>query len=363
MVAKDLNLLYSRDEVALNPSSPECCKTDSDIPDSSSIDWIMKAELELHLMHVLTADLDSAFVCFTVIDEELENTRQKLMSSLSNFTKTSHFAFIDDSIVELKKIIQKRSNCIQEKHSTNVELLSYFHLLSNAVIWILISYRFPTRKYGRISTTKNPRPFFPKLTEEDLREIELNDPNFCLFNSMSRYHGYDPYLFDHNPYHHNYNPCSCESTYCSFNPPFSRSNSHSFNSTTASLCSEPNSPSPKPSSLGPNFYFFKQDPCVRGPYSTTPYLLPSCHPNHSSCSSNSNSYYLGPNWFMKPRFSSPRGSMRSQVSSRLVNSIVTPDFFKYGRSTEEEIQKHFPILEEKSDYDKIKNWEIPYDGY
>ncbi|KAE9551795.1 hypothetical protein FO519_004999 [Halicephalobus sp. NKZ332] len=62
-----------------SPSLGHCKKSFSDLNSASLADWIIRAKLELHLMHVLTSDLDSAFVCFTVIDEGLELARKKLM--------------------------------------------------------------------------------------------------------------------------------------------------------------------------------------------------------------------------------------------------------------------------------------------
>lgn len=66
-------------------------------------------------------------------------------------------------------------------------------------------------------------------------------------------------------------------------------------------------------------------------------------------------YALNPNWLLKPKFSSPRGSMRSQMSSHVVNSIVTPNFFKYGVSSEEKFAETplddcLSILDSESGY-------------
>uniref|UniRef100_A0AC35FTV6 Ig-like domain-containing protein n=1 Tax=Panagrolaimus sp. PS1159 TaxID=55785 RepID=A0AC35FTV6_9BILA len=201
----------------------------NDLENSHFIEWTIKAKLELHLVHLLADDLDSAVVCFTVTDNGLELIRRQLMMALLNYSNASHFAFIDDSILEAKKIIQKRSNCIQES-KTPVESFSYFYLLSSAVISILVNAASPTKKYASLSKFHEIRPFFPTINDEDLQNIDYSG--------------------------------------------------------------------------------------------VTPYSLNS-------------------NWLLKPKFLSPRGSMRSQLSSHFVNSIVTPDFFKYGNSTEEKYMENY----------------------
>uniref|UniRef100_A0A914Y2C5 Uncharacterized protein n=1 Tax=Panagrolaimus superbus TaxID=310955 RepID=A0A914Y2C5_9BILA len=200
----------------------------NDLENSYFIEWTIKAKLELHLVHLLADDLDNADVCFSVSDTGLELIRRQLMMALLNYSNASHFAFIDDSILEAKKIIQKRSNCIQEA-KIPVESFSYFHLLSNAVISILVNAASPARnKFAYLSKSHEIRPLFPPINDEDLQNIDYTG--------------------------------------------------------------------------------------------VTPLTLNS-------------------NWFLKPKFISPRGSMRSQMSSHLVNSIVTPDFFKYGISTEEKFME------------------------
>ncbi|KAI6231209.1 Titin-like protein [Aphelenchoides besseyi] len=58
-----------------------------------------------------------------------------------------------------------------------------------------------------------------------------------------------------------------------------------------------------------------------------------------SIESNTESTELKPNWFAVSNFQSPRGSLRSQFSSHVVNSITTPELFRYGdhhQSSDEE---------------------------
>uniref|UniRef100_A0A914NZR2 Uncharacterized protein n=1 Tax=Panagrolaimus davidi TaxID=227884 RepID=A0A914NZR2_9BILA len=74
----------------------------NDLENSHFIEWTIKAKLELHLIHLLADDLDSAVVCFTVTDSGLELIRRQLMMALLNYSNASHFAFIDDSILEAK---------------------------------------------------------------------------------------------------------------------------------------------------------------------------------------------------------------------------------------------------------------------
>uniref|UniRef100_A0A7E4VRQ9 Ig-like domain-containing protein n=1 Tax=Panagrellus redivivus TaxID=6233 RepID=A0A7E4VRQ9_PANRE len=221
----------------------------NDLDYSSFVDWTLKAKLELHLMHQLAEDIDGAYVCFQITDGGLELIRQQLMMALINYTNTSHFAFIDDSILEAKKILQRRSNCIQDV-TVRLESQSYFNLLSHAVIAVLINANCPVRKTCKVTSLSRTRPLFPPLTEDDAFE------QFGMPNSASQ-------------------------------------------------------------------------------------------------------YALNQNWLMKPKFSSPRGSMRSQVTSHLVNSIVTPDFFKYGTSTEDKLtETNNNIIYE--DDDGISDVSFPY---
>ncbi|KAI6210383.1 Titin [Aphelenchoides besseyi] len=73
-----------------------------------------------------------------------------------------------------------------------------------------------------------------------------------------------------------------------------------------------------------------------------PFVPPLSTEDLRSIESSTESTELKPNWFLVSNFQSPRGSLRSQFSSHVVNSITTPELFRYGdrhRSSDEETEE------------------------
>ncbi|KAK0425175.1 hypothetical protein QR680_009072 [Steinernema hermaphroditum] len=175
------------------------------------VDWTTRAKIELHTIHQLEHSLDDARVNFTVTDGTLESARQKLVLALLEYSSaSSHYAYIDDAIVDIRRILSKRWNCIQTGE-VRVETVGYFHLLANAIIATVVTISKTANRRNSLSFRRRSMAF-PPLLDVDFDE----------------------------------------------------------------------------------------------------------------------SATLSSNWFVKAPFSSPRGSMRSQCASRLVNSITTPQLFTYG---------------------------------
>ncbi|TKR93520.1 hypothetical protein L596_007958 [Steinernema carpocapsae] len=183
----------------------------SDSEGSKQIDWTMRAKVELHAIHQLDHQIDDAWVNFAVIDGTLESARQKLLLALLDHSSAnSHYAYIDDAIVDIRRISSKRWSCIQTTE-IRVETVGYFHLLANAIISTILNISKSANRRNSLSFRKRSLALPPLL------DVEFDE-----------------------------------------------------------------------------------------------------------------SATLSGNWFMKAPFSSPRGSMRSQCASRLINSITTPQLFTYG---------------------------------
>uniref|UniRef100_A0A915EIN6 Ig-like domain-containing protein n=1 Tax=Ditylenchus dipsaci TaxID=166011 RepID=A0A915EIN6_9BILA len=163
---EDKKLEYKKKEwnVLMWPMTQECFGWSkyNHVTEGSSFaaaNWTMRAKLELHLIHLLDGSgvsLDSAQVDFQVSDIILESSRHKLVMALMDYSTSGHFAHIDHAIEDVKQVLRRRSNCIQPCSAASnsyLPSLSYFHLMSNAIISMLLHSSSQNSNYSASSAS------------------------------------------------------------------------------------------------------------------------------------------------------------------------------------------------------------------